>query len=104
MAESCTGGLLSARVTSVPGASDYFDRGFVTYSNRAKTDLLDVPGELIEVHGAVSEPRGAGDGSGRPCAGGGRRLGCGGNGDSRARRGKPGEARGNGLSRVSLLG
>lgn len=55
VAESCTGGLLSNRIVSVPGASDYFDRGLVVYSNRSKVDLLHVPPELIEAHGAVSE-------------------------------------------------
>jgi len=54
--ESCTGGLLMARLTSVPGSSAYVDRGFVCYSNRAKTDLLGVPPDMIAAHGAVSEP------------------------------------------------
>jgi nicotinamide-nucleotide amidase len=53
-AESCTGGLIAAVLTEVPGASDVFDRGFVTYSNQAKTESLNVPSELIEHHGAVS--------------------------------------------------
>jgi nicotinamide-nucleotide amidase len=55
-AESCTGGLTMARLTEVPGSSDYVDRGVVVYSNKSKTDLLDVPAALIEQHGAVSEP------------------------------------------------
>lgn len=54
-AESCTGGLLAARFTDVPGSSAYFLRGMVTYSNEAKVDLLGVPPELIQAHGAVSE-------------------------------------------------
>jgi len=54
-AESCTGGLVSATLTAVPGSSDVFDRGFVTYSNTAKSEMLDVPYWLIEKHGAVSE-------------------------------------------------
>jgi len=53
-AESCTGGLIAARITGVPGASGCFEGGFVTYSNRAKTLLLGVPPEIIEKHGAVS--------------------------------------------------
>lgn len=53
-AESCTGGLVSVALTDVPGASEVFDRGFVTYSNEAKTDLLGVPAPLIAAHGAVS--------------------------------------------------
>jgi nicotinamide-nucleotide amidase len=56
VAESCTGGLLAERFTNVPGSSAYFERGFVTYSNAAKIDLLHVPVQLIEEHGAVSEP------------------------------------------------
>ncbi len=54
-AESCTGGLIAAALTHVPGSSDVVDRGFVTYSNAAKTAMLDVPAELIERVGAVSE-------------------------------------------------
>src|SRR5438445_12631118 len=53
-AESCTGGLLAATLTEIPGSSDVFDRGFVTYSNAAKTAMLGVPPELIERFGAVS--------------------------------------------------
>jgi len=54
-AESCTGGLIAAACTELPGASDWFERGFVTYSNAAKAELLGVPAELIVRHGAVSE-------------------------------------------------
>lgn len=56
VAESCSGGLLASRLTDVPGSSDYFDRGVVTYSNQAKTDMLAVPADLIAQNGAVSEP------------------------------------------------
>jgi nicotinamide-nucleotide amidase len=55
-AESCTGGLVAAALTAIPGSSDVFERGFVTYSNRAKSELLDIPGDLIADLGAVSEP------------------------------------------------
>jgi competence/damage-inducible protein CinA-like protein len=55
-AESCTGGRIAALLTSVPGSSRYFDRAVVTYSDRAKTELLGVNAELIKEHGAVSEP------------------------------------------------
>jgi len=54
-AESCTGGLIAAACTELSGSSDWFDRGFVTYSNEAKTELLGVSAELIAQHGAVSE-------------------------------------------------
>ena len=54
-AESCTGGLIAAALTHVPGSSDVVDRGFVTYSNAAKTELLGVPATLLAKHGAVSE-------------------------------------------------
>jgi competence/damage-inducible protein CinA-like protein len=54
-AESCTGGLLAGRITDVPGSSEYFLEGVVSYSNEAKIDLLGVPKKLIETHGAVSE-------------------------------------------------
>jgi len=55
-AESCTGGLIAAACTDLAGSSLWFERGFVSYSNAAKTELLGVPTELIEQHGAVSEP------------------------------------------------
>jgi len=55
-AESCTGGLIAAACTDLAGSSNWFERGFVTYSNAAKTELLGVPAELIEQFGAVSEP------------------------------------------------
>lgn len=54
-AESCTGGLIAAACTSVAGSSDWFERGFVTYSNEAKMELLGVPVEVLKAHGAVSE-------------------------------------------------
>ncbi len=53
-AESCTGGLLSSLITEVPGSSEYFDRGFVTYSNESKMEILGVAKEVIEHYGAVS--------------------------------------------------
>ena len=52
-AESCTGGLLGARITDVPGSSAYFVGGFVTYDNQAKQDWLGVPAALLAEHGAV---------------------------------------------------
>ncbi|MGD9814010.1 MAG: CinA family protein [Hyphomonadaceae bacterium] len=54
-AESCTGGLIAASLTAVPGASLVIERGFITYSNEAKSELLGVPPELISRRGAVSE-------------------------------------------------
>jgi nicotinamide-nucleotide amidase len=54
-AESCTGGMVAAAITDIAGSSAVFDRGFVTYSNKAKTQMLGVPERLIMAHGAVSE-------------------------------------------------
>jgi nicotinamide-nucleotide amidase len=54
-AESCTGGLIAAALTAIPGSSDVVDRGFVTYSNAAKNEMTGVPMALIEAHGAVSD-------------------------------------------------
>jgi len=54
-AESCTGGLIAAALTAIAGSSDVVDRGFVTYSNDAKNQMIGVPMALIEAHGAVSE-------------------------------------------------
>ncbi len=54
-AESCTGGMIAAALTDIAGSSDVFERGFVTYSNEAKAELLQVPPSLIESDGAVSE-------------------------------------------------
>ena len=55
-AESCTGGMISKSFTDLAGSSDWFDRGYVTYSNAAKSEMLGVPATLIEDYGAVSEP------------------------------------------------
>ena len=55
-AESCTGGMIAAACTDLAGSSQWFERGFVTYSNAAKTELLGVPAALIAQHGAISEP------------------------------------------------
>lgn len=55
-AESCTGGLIAGACTDLSGSSRWFERGFVSYSNAAKTELLGVPAALIGQHGAVSEP------------------------------------------------
>jgi nicotinamide-nucleotide amidase len=55
-AESCTGGLIAAVLTSIAGSSAVVERGFVTYSNASKTELLGVPADLVARHGAVSEP------------------------------------------------
>jgi nicotinamide-nucleotide amidase len=55
VAESCTGGLIAHRLTNASGSSQYFDRGIVSYSNAAKMQNLDVPAEILQQHGAVSE-------------------------------------------------
>lgn len=55
-AESCTGGLIAGLLTEIPGCSSVVERGFVVYSNEAKRELLDVPGDMIADFGAVSEP------------------------------------------------
>ncbi len=55
VAESCTGGLIASRLTDVPGSSNFLERGLVTYSNKAKMELLGVPAAVLEKHGAVSE-------------------------------------------------
>lgn len=55
-AESCTGGLIAATCTDLAGSSEWFERGLVTYSNEAKTEMLGVDADLIATHGAVSEP------------------------------------------------
>lgn len=55
-AESCTGGLIAAVLTAISGASDVVDRGFVAYSNAAKSEMIGVPMSLIQAHGAISEP------------------------------------------------
>ena len=67
-AESCTGGLFSQRITAVPGSSDYFLGGAITYSNELKTQLVGVPAEMIAEHGAVSEPVARAHGRGRRAA------------------------------------
>ena len=55
-AESCTGGLIAHTFSNISGSSDFFERGIISYRNKAKTELLDVTEELLEKHGAVSEP------------------------------------------------
>lgn len=55
-AESCTGGLIAGCLTAIAGSSRVVDRGFITYSNQAKTEMLGVPADLIKKNGAVSEP------------------------------------------------
>jgi len=55
VAESCTGGLIGHQITSVPGSSEYFDRGVIVYSNRSKTELLDIPKRILSRYGAVSK-------------------------------------------------
>jgi len=54
-AESCTGGLIAGLLTEIPGSSDVVDRGFVTYTNEAKHEMLGVPQAILDAHGAVSE-------------------------------------------------
>jgi nicotinamide-nucleotide amidase len=58
LAESCTGGLVAAALTAVPGSSEVFDRGFVTYSNASKNEILGVPKTTLKKYGAVSEQTG----------------------------------------------
>ena len=55
-AESCTGGMIAGAITDISGSSTWFERGFVTYSNQAKSEMIGVPADMIERHGAVSEP------------------------------------------------
>ena len=56
LAESCTGGMVCATLTELSGSSEWFERGYITYSNQAKTECLGVPDALIQAYGAVSEP------------------------------------------------
>jgi nicotinamide-nucleotide amidase len=67
LAESCTGGLVCATLTNLAGSSDWFERGYVTYSNASKTECLDVPAETIESFGAVSEQVAAAMADGARC-------------------------------------
>ncbi|QCP51044.1 CinA family protein [Trinickia violacea] len=55
-AESCTGGMVATAITDISGSSGWFERGFVTYSNQAKHEMIGVPADMLERHGAVSEP------------------------------------------------
>jgi nicotinamide-nucleotide amidase len=55
-AESCTGGIVAAAITDISGSSDWFERGFITYSNQAKQEMIGVPNDMLDKHGAVSEP------------------------------------------------
>jgi nicotinamide-nucleotide amidase len=55
VAESCTGGGICHAITEIPGSSEWFDCGFITYSNSSKTEILDIPAALLAQHGAVSE-------------------------------------------------
>ncbi|MGV2291187.1 CinA family protein [Trinickia sp. YCB016] len=55
-AESCTGGMVATAITDISGSSGWFDRGFVTYSNQAKHEMIGVPTDMLDKHGAVSEP------------------------------------------------
>lgn len=55
-AESCTGGMVASAITDISGSSNWFERGFITYSNQAKLDMIGVPADLLDKHGAVSEP------------------------------------------------
>jgi nicotinamide-nucleotide amidase len=55
-AESCTGGMVATAITDISGSSGWFERGFVTYSNQAKHEMIGVPNEMLDKHGAVSEP------------------------------------------------
>ena len=96
-AESCTGGLIAAACTQLAGSSDWFERGFVTYSNAAKTELLGVDAALIDAHGAVSEAVARAMAQGALArapvrAGGGRDR------HRRARRRRAGQAGGHGLA------
>ena len=56
LAESCTGGMVCAALTELSGSSEWFERGYITYSNQAKTECLGVPDALMQAYGAVSEP------------------------------------------------
>jgi nicotinamide-nucleotide amidase len=70
-AESCTGGWVAQAVTSISGSSEWFDRGFVTYSNAAKSEMLGVRAETLDRHGAVSEETAREMAAGALAAGGG---------------------------------
>ena len=74
-AESCTGGLVAGALTDIAGSSAVVDRGFVTYTNEAKQQMLGVPAETLRAHGAVSRANRRGDGEGRAGAFAGRSLG-----------------------------
>ena len=103
LAESCTGGLIGHLVTGVAGSSGFFERGLVTYSNRAKMELLGVSPETLEAHGAVSAETAAEMAEG-PAARRARGPGPGGHRHRRARRRHPGKAGGHGVLRPGRRG